>query len=77
MTPDEIVEAAVVAVETYGFQALVLQSGEDPGYTVNELSDIIMTLCCMANSQKINLDKAWKRTKDKLHGRDTFRYKKK
>lgn len=43
----------------------------------DELSDILVTVCCMANSQKINLDNAWKRTKDKLHKRDTLRYEKK
>ncbi len=41
MEPDEIVEAARQAIEVYGFQALVLQSGEDPGYTIDELADII------------------------------------
>ena len=41
MTPDEILEAAVQAVQIYGFQALVLQSGEDPHYSINELTDII------------------------------------
>ena len=38
MTQEEIIETAVEAVERYGFQALVLQSGEDPGYSVNELA---------------------------------------
>ena len=38
MTQEEIIESAVEAVERYGFQALVLQSGEDPGYSVDELA---------------------------------------
>ena len=38
MSPDEIIETSVEAVERYGFQALVLQSGEDPGYSVDELA---------------------------------------
>ena len=38
MSFDEIIETAVEAVEKYGFQALVLQSGEDPGYSVDELA---------------------------------------
>lgn len=38
MTQEEIIETAVEAVERYGFQALVLQSGEDPGYSVEELA---------------------------------------
>ncbi|MCQ9205320.1 MAG: HypC/HybG/HupF family hydrogenase formation chaperone [Omnitrophica bacterium] len=41
MNPDEVVEAAVGAVKIYGFQALVLQSGEDPNYTVKELASIV------------------------------------
>ena len=38
MTQEEIIETAVRAVEKYGFQALVLQSGEDSGYSVDELA---------------------------------------
>jgi len=41
MSPAEIVEAAVRAVNQYGFQALVLQSGEDPNLRVDDLADII------------------------------------
>jgi len=41
MTKDEILQAAQEAVEVYGFKSLVLQSGEDPGYSVDELADII------------------------------------
>jgi len=38
MTQEEIIETAVLAVERYGFQALVLQGGEDPGHSVEELA---------------------------------------
>jgi len=41
MTPDEIVDAARVATEKYGFQALVLQSGEDSSYATSELAGVI------------------------------------
>jgi len=41
MTKDEILQATQEAVEVYGFKSLVLQSGEDPGYSVDELADII------------------------------------
>ena len=41
LTKDEILKAAREAVEVYGFKSLVLQSGEDPGYSVLELADII------------------------------------
>ena len=41
MTPGEIVGASLEAIEKYGFRALVLQSGEDPGYTIKELAGVI------------------------------------
>ena len=41
MTKDEILKAAGEAVQVYGFKSLVLQSGEDPGYSISELADII------------------------------------
>ncbi|MDD5131897.1 MAG: radical SAM protein [bacterium] len=41
MSRQEIIETAVEAVEKYGFKALVLQSGEDKGYTAGELAGII------------------------------------
>lgn len=41
MAKDEILKAAGEAVKDYGFKSLVLQSGEDPGYSVSELADII------------------------------------
>ncbi|MFH1801053.1 MAG: radical SAM protein [Candidatus Omnitrophota bacterium] len=41
MTPDEIMAVACEAVEKYGFKALVLQSGEDPGYSIDEFARII------------------------------------
>jgi len=41
MSQKEIIETAVEAVEKYGFQALVLQSGEDCGYSVERLAATI------------------------------------
>lgn len=41
MTRDEIVAAAEEAIFKYGFRALVLQSGENCGYSISELADII------------------------------------
>lgn len=41
MSREEIIQAAEVAVNKWGFQALVLQSGEDPGYSVEELCRIV------------------------------------
>ncbi len=41
MGPEEIIDTATEAVEKYGFQALVLQSGEDPYLAAEELASII------------------------------------
>ncbi|MEA3493892.1 MAG: radical SAM protein [Candidatus Margulisiibacteriota bacterium] len=41
MSKEEILEAADIAVEKHGFQALVLQSGEDNYFSVDDLADII------------------------------------
>lgn len=41
MSKDEILETAQLAIEKYGFKALVLQSGEDSGYIMEELAGII------------------------------------
>ncbi|MBU2251636.1 MAG: radical SAM protein [Candidatus Omnitrophica bacterium] len=41
MSVTEVVEAAVEAVEKYGFQALILQSGEDSDYKLDDLVGII------------------------------------
>lgn len=41
MTKQEIIDTAYEAIETYGFKALVLQSGEDPNYSVDDLAEII------------------------------------
>ncbi|PIQ85435.1 MAG: [FeFe] hydrogenase H-cluster radical SAM maturase HydE [Candidatus Omnitrophica bacterium CG11_big_fil_rev_8_21_14_0_20_43_6] len=41
LTPDQILEAARQAIQGYGFKALVLQSGQDSGYSIEELAGII------------------------------------
>jgi len=44
----------------------------------DELCDIIFTVICMANSNKINLQHEWeKMMKEKQYGRDKNRFKKK
>ena len=50
---------------------------EEKKELVDEMGDIIFTLCCLANSQNIDLDEAWKRVMDKCYGRDKDRYEKK
>lgn len=41
LTKDEIMQAASEAIGAYGFKSLVLQSGEDSGYSIDELAEII------------------------------------
>ena len=41
MTDDEILDAVREAVEVHGFQALVLQSGEDPEFSAPKLAELI------------------------------------
>lgn len=43
----------------------------------DEMADIIFTIVCLANSQKIDLDKSWKKMMKKLNKRDAKRYEKK
>jgi len=43
----------------------------------DEIGDILFVLCCLANSQKIDLDDAFKRTMEKKYSRDNDRYVKK
>mgnify|MGYP001570392608 CR=1 FL=1 len=50
---------------------------EKPEDIGNEICDIVVTLVCLANSQGINLDEAWRATVDKLYKRDNARFEKK
>jgi len=50
---------------------------EDKKEVGDEIADVIMTLCCLANSQGINLDEHWKELMKKLYQRDTDRFEKK
>lgn len=51
---------------------------EDTKDLGQELSDVLFTLCCIANSHKIDLQAEWDRMmKEKLYGRDNLRYERK
>jgi len=41
-----------------------------------EIADIFFTLCCLANSQNIDLDKAWQAMMKKYEQRDNKRFEK-
>ena len=53
------------------------KSTEDKRELSEEVADIIFTLCCLANSQKIDLDEAFLRMMEKCQSRDANRYTKK
>ncbi len=50
---------------------------EKPSSIGGEIADIIFTVCCMANSLGIDLDKEFRKAIDKLYGRDNNRFEKK
>ena len=54
------------------------KAGEQENSLGQELTDIIFTVVCMANSQGIDLQKEWERMMNEKHyGRDQNRYAKK
>lgn len=53
------------------------KSSEENREIEDEISDIIFTLVCLANSLNIDLDKAFKKTMNKCYGRDKDRYERK
>ena len=54
------------------------KSSETEGNLADELIDVIFTVCCIANSEGINLQEAWdKAMQEKHYGRDKNRYVKK
>jgi len=53
------------------------KDSEDKRELGDEIADVVFTLCCLANSKRINLDEAWKRVMDKCYKRDNNRYERK
>jgi len=50
---------------------------EDTQDIENEIGDMIFTLCCLANSLNLDIDKGFSKTMDKCYGRDKDRFEKK
>lgn len=50
---------------------------EDSNDLGDEMADIIFTLCCMANSLGVDLDKSFKRVMNKYYKRDKNRWERK
>ena len=72
---EEVGELATELNDRYGGR--VKKPTDDTKDIADEIGDIIFALICLANSQNIDLDKAWKRVMDKSRGRDKDRYEKK
>ena len=53
------------------------KSPQDTADISDELADILFNLTCMANSNNINLEEAWKKKMDKQNGRDKNRFERK
>lgn len=53
------------------------KAGEKDNDIGDEMADVIYTVCCLANSQNIDLDKHWKNVMNKLYTRDAKRWEKK
>jgi NTP pyrophosphatase (non-canonical NTP hydrolase) len=49
--------------------------GEKEGDIAEEIADLIFVLVCLANEQKLDLDKAWEGLLEKLYVRDRDRWK--
>ena len=79
-TPHEILarlaeETGEVAREvnhTYGPKKK--KPGEKEGSVGEEMADVIFTICCMANSLRIDLDEHWKKVIEKGYERDKDRF---
>ena len=53
------------------------KSPDDKTELSEELADVLFNLTCMANSNNIDLEEAWKRKMDKQNGRDKNRFERK
>jgi len=53
------------------------KSTEETKELIDEMGDVIFTLCCLANSKNLDLDEGFKRAMDKCYGRDKDRFEKK
>lgn len=53
------------------------KSNEQEGQLGEEIADVLFTLLCLANSQKIDLDESFQKVLDKCYGRDNNRFEKK
>ena len=72
---EELGELATELNDRYGGR--VKKPTDDTKDIGAEVCDIFFALICLANSQNIDLDAAWRKTIDKCYGRDNNRYERK
>jgi NTP pyrophosphatase (non-canonical NTP hydrolase) len=72
---EELGELATELNDRYGGR--VKKSTDDTQDIGIEICDIFFALICLANSQKIDLDSAWKQMMNKYRIRDKDRYERK
>jgi NTP pyrophosphatase (non-canonical NTP hydrolase) len=72
---EEVGEVARILNHAYGDKPK--KPGEIHQDLADELADIIYSIICLANSEKIDLDDAMQRAIDKLKTRDADRFQKK
>jgi len=72
---EEVGEVARVINRMYGDKKS--KDNENIKDLEEELGDLLFTLVCMANAEKIDLTNAYKRKMDKVLNRDTNRFEKK
>lgn len=72
---EEVGEIARVLNRMYGDKKS--KDGENIKDLEEELGDLLFSLVCMANAQKIDLTKAYERKTDKIINRDNNRFERK
>ena len=72
---EEVGEVARVMNNIYGDKKK--KDDENEKHLEEELGDLLFTLVCMANAEKIDLSKAFERKMDKVTNRDNNRWERK
>ena len=72
---EEVGEVARVINHMYGDKQK--KDTENLKNLQEELGDVLFTIICIANDQKISLDKAFQQKIEKLYGRDNNRFERK
>ena len=72
-------ETGEVAREINHLHGIKKKKGsEETKELADELTDVIFTICCIANNHGISLDEAWKKmSEEKMYKRDVNRFEKK